>query len=56
MATHSSILCLENLTDRGAWHATVHAAKESAQPSDSHSEITQGGEVGGQGRAFRFRD
>ena len=23
MATHSSILCLENLMDRGAWQATV---------------------------------
>ena len=30
MATHSSIPCLENPTDRGAWRATVHGvAKES---------------------------
>ena len=24
MATHSSILSMENLMDRGAWQATVH--------------------------------
>ena len=24
MATHSSISCLENPIDRGAWQATVH--------------------------------
>ena len=24
MATHSSILAMENSTDRGAWWATVH--------------------------------
>ena len=30
MATHSSISCLENPTDGGAWWAAVHgAAKES---------------------------
>ena len=32
MATHSSILCLENLTDRGAWQAMVHrVAKNQTQ-------------------------
>ena len=29
MATHSSILGLENLTDRGAWWAAVHGVAES---------------------------
>ena len=28
MATHSSISCLENSMDRGAWQATVHGATE----------------------------
>ena len=28
-ATHSSISCLENSTDRGAWQATVHGVAES---------------------------
>ena len=29
MATHSSILCLENPMDRGAWWATVHRVAKS---------------------------
>ena len=29
MATHSSISCLENSMDRGAWWATVHGVAES---------------------------
>ena len=29
MATHSSILALENPTDRGAWQATVHRVTQS---------------------------
>ena len=29
MATHSSIFCLENPMDRGAWQATVHGAAKS---------------------------
>ena len=29
MATHSSILCLENPMDGGAWWATVHGVAES---------------------------
>ena len=29
MATHSSILALENPMDRGAWQATVHRVAES---------------------------
>ena len=28
-ATHSSILCLENLMDRGAWQATVNRVAKS---------------------------
>ena len=27
MATHSSISCLENPMDRGAWRATVHGSQ-----------------------------
>ena len=35
IATHSSILCLENPMDRGAWQATVHGvAKSRTQLSD----------------------
>ena len=29
MATHSSILAMENSTDRGAWWATVHGVTKS---------------------------
>ena len=29
MATSSSILCLENPLDRGAWQATVHRVKKN---------------------------
>ena len=29
MATHSSISCLENPLDRGAWQATVHGVTKS---------------------------
>ena len=29
MATHSSISCLENPLDRGAWWATVHGVAKS---------------------------
>ena len=29
MATHSSILCLENSVDRGGWQATVHGIAKS---------------------------
>ena len=29
MATHFSILCLENPTDKGAWWATVHGPAKS---------------------------
>ena len=29
MATHSSILCLENPMDRGTWWATVHGVAQS---------------------------
>ena len=35
MATHSSILALENPMDRGAWRATVHrVTKSRTQLSD----------------------
>ena len=35
MATHSSISCLENPMDRGAWKATVHGvAKSQTRLSD----------------------
>ena len=29
MATHSSISCLENSMDKGAWWATVHGVAKS---------------------------
>ena len=29
MATHSSVLCLENPMDREAWWATVHGVEKS---------------------------
>ena len=29
MATHSSVPCLENSTDRGAWQTTVHGVAKS---------------------------
>ena len=29
MATHSSILCLKNSMDRGAWQAAVHSIAQS---------------------------
>ena len=29
MATHSSISCLENFMDRGAWWATIHGVSKS---------------------------
>ena len=29
MATHPSVLCLENPMDRGAWWAAVHGVTES---------------------------
>ena len=38
MATHSSILCLENPMDRGSWWATVHGGhKESDTTEDAHT-------------------
>ena len=43
MAAHSSILCLENPMDKGAWQATVHGITrvgnnlESKPPPPTHS-------------------
>ena len=36
MATHSSIFCLENPMDRGAWQATVHGVAELDTLSNEH--------------------
>ena len=33
MATHSSILCLGNRVDRGAWWATVHGVVKESDTS-----------------------
>ena len=35
MATHSSILGLENPVDRGAWRATVHGVADVKQQQQS---------------------
>ena len=37
MATHSSILCLENKMDRGAWWATVHGVTKSRTRLSSYT-------------------
>ena len=40
MATHSSIFCPENPTDREAWWATVHGVAKSRTPlSDQHCTL-----------------
>ena len=45
MATHSSISCLENSMDRGAWWATVHrVAKSRTRLSTQRLQPTQMGE------------
>ena len=36
MATHSSIFCLKNSMDRGAWQATVHGVTELDTLSNKH--------------------
>ena len=36
MATHSSISCLENPMDRGAWWATVHGVTKSWTRLSAH--------------------
>ena len=37
MASHSSIFCLENLMDRGAWQATVHGGHKRVE----HDSVTE---------------
>ena len=37
VATHSSILCLENSISRGAWMATVHGVKKSQTRLSTHA-------------------
>ena len=37
MATHSSISCLENSMDRGAWQATVHGVTKSQTQLSMHT-------------------
>ena len=39
MATHSSILAMENSTDRGAWWATVHGVTKSWTRLNSHIQL-----------------
>ena len=41
MATHSSILAMENFMDRGAWQATIHGdVKNQIQLSNQHFHFT----------------
>ena len=37
MATHSSILCLEIPTDRGAWRGTVHGVPKRQDLAAEHA-------------------
>ena len=37
IATHSSISCLENPTDRGAWQATVQRVAKSQAQLSTHT-------------------
>ena len=39
IATHSSILCLENSIDRGIWQATVHSAAKSQTRLSMHAYV-----------------
>ena len=48
MATHSSILCLENPMDRGSWWATVHRVGLQSTESDT-TEATQHARTGASG-------
>ena len=41
LATHSSILCLENSMDRGAWQATVRGVTESDTTEQSSAHTHQ---------------
>ena len=41
LATHSSILCLENSMDRGAWQATVRGVTESDMTEQSSAHTHQ---------------
>ena len=42
MATHSSILALENPKDRGAWWATVHGVAKSLTELSIHRRFPRG--------------
>ena len=37
MATHSSVPCLENPMDRGAWRATVHGVTKTGTQLSMHT-------------------
>ena len=39
MATHCSILALENPMDRGAWGSTVHGVTKSGTQLSEHREL-----------------
>ena len=39
MATHRSILALENPTDRGAWRATVHGIAKGSDTTQWLSKV-----------------
>ena len=46
IATHSSILTMENSMDRGAWQSTIHGAtKSQTQLSDFHSLLSLSGRL-----------
>ena len=46
MASHSSILALENPMDRGAWGSTVHGVTKSGTQLSEHRESEQGLDLG----------
>ena len=46
MATHSSISCLENPMDRGAWQVTVHGVAKSSDRTERLGMHTEAQEAG----------